>query len=850
MAHVYKAEDTKLKRTIALKFISPQKLESEETRTRFIQEAQTAAGLNHPNINTIYEINEIEDKTFIAMEYIEGTTLRDIIGTSPQNIGKSFDIACQMAEGLQEAHENGVVHRDIKSSNIMVTSKGQVKIMDFGLVKLEGATKITKTTMVMGTVSYMSPEQAAGDDIDFRSDIWSFGVVLYEMLTGRLPFQGTNDQVTLYAIQHKKHEPVSTYRSNLPYQLENIVDRCLKKKPKDRYQSVANLRLDLERIKQDITSDHATISMPVTSILRMIRRPFLKKTVSISIVIFALLAVIVFTPVSQILKDWLSPQSQNEKQGLAVIPFTITNGIPDDSAYCAGLMDFLIGKLAKIFQTDESYWVVPSLDVKEINNSVDARKAFSVDFVLGITMHVIGEEIRFHINLIDIGTEIPRQIDTAIFHYNAHNRLGLEDELVKHSISILGVDLPPQALFTLSEKPTENQEASIYYLQARGSLLRYDKIESLNKAVNLFDQAIQKDPRYALAYAGLGEAYWRRWILTKENDDVQKAQEYCLMAVQIDKNLAPVHITLGIIHRGTGKYLESKNNFNSALALDPQSDKAYRELGSLHQELGDTDNAEKQYLKAIDLVPNYWGGYNQLGSFYYATGKFDLAIKMFKKVTELTPDNYRGYYNLGGIYLVLGYYNRAKHTLKKSIKIQANGPAYSNLATFYFSKKKYKKAVRTYEEALKFNKNRYEFWGNLADSRRYSEENTQAQFGPDYQKAKDLAQEVLKINSKNNVAKAHIAYYNAVLGERDNAISMIEDVLLSDPKDTETLRKAVQIFEITRERDKALKAFEKYLENDGVLHYIIDDPDLKDICKDPRFKSIKKENLKNNKIFP
>lgn len=845
MAHVYKAEDTKLKRSIALKFISPQKLGSEETKTRFIQEAQTAAGLNHPNINTIYEINEIENKTFIAMEYIEGTTLRDLIGMSSLNVGKSLDIVCQMAEGLQEAHENRVIHRDIKSSNIMVTPKGQVKIMDFGLVKLEGATKITKTTMVMGTVSYMSPEQACGETIDFRSDIWSVGVVLYEMLTGRLPFQGANDQVILYAIQNKKHEPMSTYRSNLPYLFENIVDRCLQKKLKERYQSVADLRLDLERLKREIITDHATLSMPARGIQRLIRKPFFRKGAPISIVVLALLATILFTPVPQILKDWILPQKTPEQKGLVVIPFKIVGGQQDEIEYCAGLMEYLSSKLTTISLIDETFWMIPSRDVveKDIRSASEAHEIFnSINLVLDISLQVIDAKRCLIINLVD--PEILRQKDSAILDYDTN---GLADSLVKHSIAMLGIEMTPQIQAEMTKGSTDNQEASNFYLSARGYLQRYEKEENLDLAIELFNRSIDNDPDYALAYAGLGEAYWQKWELTKEIESAQKAQEYGQIAVQKNEDLAPVHITLGIIYRDTGHNEEAINELKRAIEIEPDNPQSYRELGRTYQNLGEMDVAEESYNIAINLQPNYWGGYNQLGYFYRSSGQFEQAAKMFQKVTELTPDNFRGYYNLGGMYLTLGRFNLAELTLKKALAIQLNGSAFNNLATVYFFQKKFTEAVSTYEEALEYSGKNHIIWGNLADSRRYSKEHSEAQIRSDYQKAKKLVQEELNINPTDSSDRTHFAYYCAALGELENASKVIDDVLLSKPKDVEILKKAIQIFDIIGDRDNALQVLEEYLKNGGDLDYLLMDPDLADFQKDPRFKSITNEVKLNNK---
>ncbi|MGB2844823.1 MAG: serine/threonine-protein kinase [Candidatus Aminicenantaceae bacterium] len=247
MGVVYKAEDTKLKRTVALKFIAPEALKSIEEKTRFKHEAQTVAALDHPNICTIYEIDETEGQTFIAMAHIKGQSLKEKVKRAPLKIEEILEIAMQVTDGLQEAHEKGITHRDIKSSNIMVTDKNQVKIMDFGIAKLAGSTKLTKTATLMGTADYMSPEQASGETVDNRTDIWSLGVVIYEMLSGQMPFKGNYEQVVLHSVLNKNPEPITSLRSGIPLELEAIVNKCLEKDPTERYQTTADIKADLKR---------------------------------------------------------------------------------------------------------------------------------------------------------------------------------------------------------------------------------------------------------------------------------------------------------------------------------------------------------------------------------------------------------------------------------------------------------------------------------------------------------------------------------------------------------------------------------------------------------------------------
>ncbi len=265
MGVVYKADDTKLKRTVAIKSISPFILTREEVKIRFLREAQAAAALNHPNICTIYEIDEYEERSFLSMEYIEGEALKNKIKTKPLPLSEALDIAIQVAEGLRHAHEKGIVHRDIKSANIMINKEGEAKIMDFGLAKLADTTVVTKEGTTVGTIAYMSPEQAQGESVDGRSDIWSLGVVMYELITGQLPFRGDRDQAVVYAILREGSQPLTSLRSGVPLEFERIINKCLEKSPSYRYQSGSDLISDLKRLKRDMKKGIIPVQSAVAS---------------------------------------------------------------------------------------------------------------------------------------------------------------------------------------------------------------------------------------------------------------------------------------------------------------------------------------------------------------------------------------------------------------------------------------------------------------------------------------------------------------------------------------------------------------------------------------------------------
>ncbi|MCH7549431.1 MAG: protein kinase, partial [Candidatus Krumholzibacteriota bacterium] len=330
MGVIYKAEDTRLRRTVALKFLPPELTRDERAKKRFVHEARAASALQHNNICTIHEIDETPDgQLFICMDWYEGETLKEKIAGGPLAVDDAIDSMIQAAEGLAKAHERGLVHRDIKSANLVITSDGVVKILDFGLAKLAGQSKITKTGATVGTVAFMSPEQARGEDVDHRTDIWSLGVVIYEMLTGRLPFRGDHELAVTYQIVHEDLEPVSDLRPEIPPELERIVVKCLEKNPSDRYQNLDEVLADLGRMKG------IPVEKPVKSPLRY--------AVPVLVVLAAALLVVILTP----FELSINPDEGTREIRLAVLPF-VNLGEPDDEYFADGITDEIISKLAVI----------------------------------------------------------------------------------------------------------------------------------------------------------------------------------------------------------------------------------------------------------------------------------------------------------------------------------------------------------------------------------------------------------------------------------------------------------------------------------------------------------------------
>ncbi len=389
MGIVYQAEDTKLKRTVALKFLPPELTHITEIKERFMREAQAAAALDHPNICTVYEFDETEETTFISMAYIEGQSLRKRIDSGPLELDEALKTAMQVAEGLQEAHKKGVVHRDIKSANIMVTETGQAKIMDFGLARVSGTTLLTKEGSTMGTIAYMSPEQARGEEVDQRTDIWSLGVVLYEMFGGQLPFKGERDQSVVYSILNEKPNPVTNLRSEIPMSIGQVVSKALEKNPEKRYQQIDDLLDDLKSISAGIVPEEIKVRLRKEK-LRKRKRAILYAGAAVVIVTLVVVVSSLFTGEAEAIDS------------IAVLPLKNQTGDAEKEYMVDGATNELIDQLSKIgtLQVRSRTTVMQYKDVDKTLPEI--ARELNVATVVEGTVYQAGENVRIRVQLIEV----------------------------------------------------------------------------------------------------------------------------------------------------------------------------------------------------------------------------------------------------------------------------------------------------------------------------------------------------------------------------------------------------------------------------------------------------------------
>ncbi|HEX9652928.1 MAG TPA: protein kinase, partial [bacterium] len=814
MGVVYKARDLKLDRFVALKFLPSNLSDTADRKARFIQEAKAASALDHPGICTIHEISQTDDEQlFIAMAYYEGETLKDKIDRGPLEIGEAVDLACQIARGLNRAHQNAIVHRDVKTANIIVTNRHEAKILDFGLAKLESDNRLTRTGQTLGTAAYMSPEQLQGNDVDHRSDIFAWGVVFYEMLTGRLPFRGDYPQALMYSILHDDPPSLRSLNPDIPEEVELIINKALAKNPDGRYQQTFELVEDLQAVIRQLETGSRAGDQLHASSAAVTARPAKWRTTQIlqqskrkiaGIAIGVILMMLLIPNVQRLLDITKSPAEKH----IAVLSFANIGETPENQALCDGLVETLTSKLSQFEQFEQSFWVVPASEVRgsKITTASAAHQLFGANMVITGSVQRFDSHLRVTINLID-GKSM-RQVASHVIDDPMTSGSVLQDEAVLKLAEMLQVGLPAETRGVLMAGVTTAPGAYEFYLQGRGILQDYNKIENIDSSIELFERAQTADPNYALAYAGLGEAYLRKYQATKEVAWVKLAENHCQRALELSNLLAPVHVTRGLLHAETGEQQQALIEFQKALEIEPHNAEAQRGRAQAFTALGEIDKAEEIYKKAIAIKPDYWGGYNDLGVFYYRHGRYEEAIPQFKHVIELTPHNAKGHRNLGSMYFALKRHPQAIAAFNEALKIEPSYSVFSNLATLYFSEGKYGAAAGMYEKALEMRNTDYRVWGYLGAA--YQNNPAQRQKAEQaYRQAIKMGEEQLKVKPNDADLLLSLAAYYIEFGDEAKSLALVEQVAALKNKDVEITFRIGLMYEQLHDRDQALQWIEK-----------------------------------------
>jgi serine/threonine protein kinase/tetratricopeptide (TPR) repeat protein len=667
MGIVYKAEDYKLNRTVALKFVVPRIVRREEDRIRFVREAQTAASLNHPNICTIYEIDEEGENLFIAMEYVEGQSLKDIIEKGPLKIELALDTAIQIADGLKEAHDAGVVHRDIKSSNILITKKGQAKIMDFGLARPVKDSKLTETATIMGTVAYMSPEQASGEPYDHRTDIWSFGVVLYEMLSGQFPFGGEHQQLILYSILNQNPQPIKNLPYALPLELERIIHRCLEKEPSERYQRADELLEDLRRLKKETETG---IVLPRRKITEKTRRV---PSMAIAIAVILLFVVVVlFT--GYILFDWFKPPVK-WRISIAVLPFENIKPLGVSESLCQSVHRALIDTLALIC-TDLRV-VPPNSVAKYKGQSTDLRtigRELGVEYVLSSTIQGTEQQVL-------VTTRLNSAKDNRLIKpYKGESEekdlftlIGrLSSEIVRDldlGLSLDGIRLARK------EEPSDFQ-AYEYYQKGMNLVDESDNYsdpeEWFSEALNMFYQALNIEPNYARAYWGIGAAHEAYYVAKKKKENLRLMLENMEKAYDLNPELPETNVSLGWAYFYKKDLDNAYRSFKKALELGSDRALINCDVGAYLYSIGLYRSANKYFSKAIQLEPSYLRAYQLSAICNWNVGEFDGGVRDVERALNFEKDDISLYLIYAKSLIMMKKYAEAEQAIERAESLGAD----------------------------------------------------------------------------------------------------------------------------------------------------------------------------------
>jgi serine/threonine protein kinase/Flp pilus assembly protein TadD len=587
MGVVYKAQDTKLDRFVAIKFLPAHSSTTPESKARFLQEAKATAALNHPNILSIYEIDEHGQNAFIVLEYIDGQNLKDYISTLKTGSGIPVKQAIEwtetIARGLKVAHDSNIIHRDIKSENIMLTRSGQLKIMDFGLAKLRSQSSYTRAGSSVGTLAYMSPEQAQGLSADNRSDLWSLGILFFELLTGDLPFKSEHEAGLMYLIVNQDPPLPSELDRRIPESIDTVVKKMLQKDREKRFQNVDEL---LDALK----SLHVNLE---------------------------------------------SKQQSAKKLAIAVLPFTTIGGDKENEYFGDGLTDELIVSLSQLkdfdvmSRTNSMQYKNTSKDIKTIGKELGIR------YLLEGSVRKFQDNLRITVQFIDV--ESGRQLWAESFKGTLADVFDIQEQVSKQIVDALMIKLTPTEKTVLSKRTTVNAEAFDCNLRARDLLNRRTKT-SINMAVQFFQKAIEHDPRYASAYAGLGESYG---ILYRDFDRkeiwLDRALEVSLKAIMYDATLSEAYASLALVYFGKKSLDEALEASQKAILLDPKNFNAYWILSRIYHTTDRDTDAANALEKAVALNPEFLQAYDDLVMFYERLGNREKYDKVLHDVLNIYP---------------------------------------------------------------------------------------------------------------------------------------------------------------------------------------------------------------------
>jgi serine/threonine-protein kinase len=839
MGEVYRAKDPRIGREVAIKIIHPSLSQNQTRVARFEQEVRAVGTLNHPNVLAIYDVGHDRGMPFLVTELLEGETLRERIESGNLTRRKAVEYAAQVADGMAAAHGKGIVHRDLKPDNVFITRDGYLKILDFGLAKLterdpenpvstESPTEaLTDAKAVVGTPGYMSPEQLHGEPADSRSDIFAFGIMLYEMIAGRRPFEGETAAEISASIMRDEPAALTDAEPLVSPTLERVVRQCLEKNPAERFESARDLAHMLRAVSD---TGEVTKVVPVAPKKRGWLRPAM-----------GVLAVVVAAVAAWTLFDLQPAPTIPEEKHIVVLPFEATGPDPDGPYLAAGLAEMVADGLRILErETRGASWVVPF----EADQDLEAaRTLFNANIAIRGVLHSGPERVRLDLRAVDVASG--RTLARRSLDEDVHNLTGLQKEPVLLVWEMLEFEPTLEVLDELDDCMTNTLTACRAFVSGRGRLTTADDQAQLQAAAAELERAIAEDPAYPPARIALAGTYGRLFEETRDDVWKERAIAEARQAIELDDTAVEPHLVLGRVHQLASQTDLQLEAYRQATER-ARTAGAFFEYGMTAMNAGEFEKAERALQTAINLRPGFAETYQGLGYLYVTMNRFDAATNQYRHAARAAPTNPDAHINLGAVLYFQDRRPEAMQAFEDALALAPNQVAYSNLGTLYFEEGRFGDAAEMYQAGLDLGGDDvpdtdYYLYGHLASAQHWSgrRESALANFAF----AIERAESVLAGQPDDYSVMADLAGYYGMIGEQERGLELMAIVTRQEILDPFFMGSIAECYEDLGQRELAMEWIAKALGNGLTVDWIERRPSFNGLRTDVRYRELIQQSV-------